>query len=560
MIIGLDVGGTHTDVVLLNQEGLVKKIKVPTDAADLFKTVLTGLEKITEDVDLQKISRIVLSTTLTTNAIVQKKIQPVGIIVTSGPGIDPESFRTHTHYFTVSGAMDHRGREIEPIDPNEIRRIADRLKDEGIRYVGVVGKFSARNPNHEIKIKDTLKDSFEKVFMGHRVSGTLNFPRRIATTFINASVYPLHKLFFEAVKKSLEQKGLEVPIHLLKADGGTMSFDASIGFPGQTILSGPAASVMGSIPFASDQDDTVVLDIGGTTTDMAVLINRVPVLEPLGIELDGYKTLIRSLKTRSVGLGGDSWVRVSNGKLCVGPERMGPAMAYGGPSLTPTDALFALGKVSNGDREKAVKGMEPVAKELGFSIEEAALKIFDHTCREILREVGDMIAAINSKPVYTIHELLEGYQVRPTKILVMGGPAPYFAKHLEEISDVTVSAVPGWETANATGAALARTTCEVTLFADTEQGLVKAPEENFSESVKKDFSKQAAIQKAFDLLKQKALKSGAKAEDLEMEVLEDLQFNMVRGFYTSGKNIRIKVQVKPGLIHGYDAILKGLSK
>ncbi|MBW2010926.1 MAG: hydantoinase/oxoprolinase family protein, partial [Deltaproteobacteria bacterium] len=82
MIIGLDVGGTHTDVVLLNQEGLVKKIKVPTDAADLFKTVLPGLEKITEDIDPQKISRIVLSTTLTTNAIVQKKIQPVGIIVT----------------------------------------------------------------------------------------------------------------------------------------------------------------------------------------------------------------------------------------------------------------------------------------------------------------------------------------------------------------------------------------------------------------------------------------------------------------------------------------------
>ena len=113
--------------------------------------------------------------------------------------------------------------------------------------------------------------------------------------------------------------------------------------------------------------------------------------------------------------------------------------------------------------------------------------------------------------------------------------------------------------ANAIGAALARTTCEVTLFADTQQEIVSAPEENFAEPVDRNFSKEMAVEKAFGLLRDKAIKIGADTEDLEMEVTESLQFNMVRGFYTAGRNIRVKVQVKPGLIHGYRAIAERLA-
>lgn len=561
MIIGLDVGGTHTDVVLLGTEGVAKEVKVLTDPSDLFNTVLTSLERITDGIKPDTISRVVLSTTLTTNAIVQEKIPQVGMIVSSGPGIDPEFFRTSSHYFTVSGSIDHRGREIEPVDREEIIKIADRLKKDGIRHIGVISKFSVRNPDHELKINKILNNSFEKVFLGHQISGNLNFPRRIATTYMNAAVYPIHKKFFQAVKKSLGKKGLQVPIHILKADGGTMSFEASIDFPGQTILSGPAASVMGAIAFASEDEESLVLDIGGTTTDMAILINRVPVLNPLGIRIGSYKTLIRSLETRSIGVGGDSVVKVKDGRLQVGPERLGPAMAYGGHVPTPTDALFALGiKVTDdGDREKSIRGLNSIAKSLGTSIEDTAFNIFDLSCRKILKGAWDMINRINSKPVYTIHEAQEGHKVKPKKILVLGGPAPYFAKHLEKLSDIKVSVVPRWEVANAIGAALARTTCEVTLFADTEQGIASAPEENFSETITKDFSKKDAIDKACDLLRRKAFQKGANADDLEMEVVEDLQFNMVRRFYTTGKNIRVKVQVKPGLIHEYDSIAKKLT-
>ena len=162
MIIGLDVGGTHTDVVLLGDNGLEKEIKVLTDPSDLYKSVLSGLTEITTGIDPKRIHRIVLSTTLTTNAIAQKKTPPVGMIVSSGPGIDPEEYRTNDHYFTVSGSINHRGREIEPINSDEILGIGKQLKQMGIRYVGVVGKFSVRNPVHEINIKSLLENHLKK--------------------------------------------------------------------------------------------------------------------------------------------------------------------------------------------------------------------------------------------------------------------------------------------------------------------------------------------------------------------------------------------------------------
>src|SRR6056297_3571951 len=191
MIIGLDVGGTHTDVVLIGKDGLEKQIKVPTDTSALFHTVLTGLEKITENVAIDQISHAVLSTTLTTNSIVQEKLTPAGMIVSGGPGIDPEAFRTNAHYHVVPGAIDHSGREIQKIDPARVKAAADQLENDGIRQVGVVGKFSARNPIHERQIEEIIRGRFEKVFLGHLISGNFGFPRRINTAYLNTSVYPV---------------------------------------------------------------------------------------------------------------------------------------------------------------------------------------------------------------------------------------------------------------------------------------------------------------------------------------------------------------------------------
>ncbi len=554
MIIGLDVGGTHTDAVLLSKQGLERQIKVPTDTSNLFKTVLTGFNHLLEDIPIGKIKRVVISTTLTTNAIVQKKLNTVGTIVSSGPGIDPEWYRIDANYHAVGGSIDHRGREREPLDHEEILAIARRIKEKNITILGVIGKFSVRNPAHEREIRDLLKDQFETIFLGHHVSGNLNFPRRIATVHLNASVYEMHRDFFHAVKNSLEQKGLQIPIQILKADGGTMNLESSMAFPGQTILSGPAASVMGSIAYAPGDMDAMVLDIGGTTTDIAILVDKVPLLEPLGIRRGKYKSLIRSLKTHSRGIGGDSHVRVEEGNLEIGPGRLGPAMAFGGPAPTPTDALVFLKKMNTGDPRLAQRGMTDIAQALGLSPEAAAQAIFKKTCTMILDQAQALIHRINTKPVYTVHEFLAGYAIEPQKILLLGGPAPYFAQEIEALSGISTEVVPASSVANAIGAALARTTCEITLLADTEQQKAMAPEEDFTTRISQKFTEEDAVETTHELLLKKALKSGADTEDMAVEIIEYQKFNIVRNFSPRGKIFKVKMQVKPGLIKAYDAV------
>jgi len=557
MIIGLDVGGTNTDAVLLSSNGIEKKIKVPTDSADLFNTILSSFTQLLDNIDPKKVKRVVISTTLTTNAIVQKNMDPIGMIVSAGPGIDPEVFRTGEHYYCVTGSINHRGREKAPVNTMEIEDIAKKLKKAGIEYVGVVGKFCVRNPSHEILIKRILNKYFKKVFLGYRVSGNLNFPRRIATTHLNAAVFSLHKSFFEAVKQSLEKKGLTIPIQILKADGGTMSLESSMSFPGQTVLSGPAASIMGAIPYATEKQDAIVLDIGGTTTDIAILVDKTPLLEPVGIRRGQYKSLIRSLLTESKGIGGDSVIRVIDKELVIGPDRHGPAMAFGGPDPTPTDALFVLGLMKDGDQKNAQKGIGKIARKLELTDKEAADQIFKKCCTVILKKTFEMIDKLNSKPVYTVHEFLEGYKISPRKILLLGGPAPYFAKKIKELYQIETDVVPEFSVANAIGAALARTTCEVSLNADTELGIMTAHEEDFAEPISKTYSDDDLIKTAHTLLKEKAISSGADPDNLdEVEVIEFQKFNIVRNFSPRGKIFRTKMQLKPGLIKGFEKVLQ----
>ena len=551
MIIGLDVGGTHTDAILLDKSGLIRKVKVPTDPQNLFETILQALEATISGIDPKAISRAVLSTTLATNLVVQQQLPSVGMVVAGGPGIDPEHFRTNESYSVVKGALDHRGREIESLDRDQIVALGESFQRQEIRYAGVVSKFSVRNPQHENAMADILAPYVEQVFKGHRFSGSLNFPRRIATTYLNAAVYPTYRKFFEAVQQSLAKRGLSMPILILKPDGGNMSFEASLDYPAQTILSGPSASVMGTLAHAPCDGTSLVLDIGGTTTDMAVLIDGIPLLAPQGIEIPPFKTLIRALQTQSIGIGGDSTVRLRNGEVAIGPDRIGKAMAYGGPTPTPTDAFCVLGLSKDGDQEKAREGLSPIADALGLSVEQAAEKIFESACQSILDAAEKMVESINSKPVYTVHEVWKGSKISPDQLMVLGGPAPQFGEKLSSMFHGAVTVVPHWDVANAIGCALARTTSELTLFADTAQQVLSVPGEHYNSSISSHFGLEDARQVAHELLREKALRRGAGEKQVQSEITEESEFNMIRGFHTVGKNIRVQAQIKPGLIDGY---------
>jgi len=154
--------------------------------------------------------------------------------------------------------------------------------------------------------------------------------------------------------------------------------------------------------------DAISLDIGGTTTDISIFADGIPLFEAFGVTINENKTLIRGLRNKSIGVGGDSIVRFQEGKLMIGPEREGPAAALGGPFPTPTDAMIVLGFTKIGDQTRATHSLLPIADSLRCSVFDAARTIFHETCVKIATQVREVIMEVNNEPVYTIHDLLEG--------------------------------------------------------------------------------------------------------------------------------------------------------
>ena len=559
MILGIDVGGTHTDAVLIDRFTLVKKAKVPTNEKNLLASLLEVTDELVDDAALACLEKVVLSTTLSTNAIVQNKVDRVGLMLACGPGLPPSLLGVNEDAFFLSGYVNHRGIEIFGIDREEASRVSELCQSRGIDHVGIVGKFSTRNPELETELAKIVGDRFHHLTLGHSLSGHLNFPRRIATAYLNEAIWDRYNRFVGDVLHFVRTRGIAAPIYILKADGGTFDIGQSVEFPVQTILSGPAASIMGIVTMTGCDKDAIALDIGGTTTDIAVFADGVPLLEAFGVTIEGRKTLIRGLRTRSIGVGGDSVVRLREGALTIGPDREGPAAAFGGAFPTPTDAMIVLGMTCIGNHDKAAAALQPVAEGMNCTIGNAAEAIFRETCQKIAFHVRQVIEEINNQPVYTIHELLEGRSIRPKILYVVGGPAEPMAPEIGRLLGCEARIPAHAEVANAIGAALARTTAELTLIADTERRIMTIAEEGLRLDIPSGFTRADAICVAREKLREKALKMGAKNDELEIEVVEALEFNMVREYYTTGKNIRVKVQIKPGTVSGFnpgDALCK----
>jgi N-methylhydantoinase A len=313
MILGIDIGGTHTDAVCIDEKKIVSTAKTPT-GEDLVNSIVEVVRSL--GIDYSKVGRVVLSTTLSTNSIIERKFPPTGMIVSAGPGIDPRVYFLTEDFYLVDGAIDHRGREYIPLNREQVVNVAGALKEKGITGVGIVSKFSVRNSAHETMIQSLIDKHFENISMGHTMSGSLAFPRRINTTFFNTAVMPVQVRFVESVQQALQELGIHASMLFLKADGGTYSSSAADRLPVETILSGPAASMMGAVALCRDlSTTTLVLDVGGTTTDIGVLINGIPILEPMGVNIDGLKTLVRGLKVVSVGVGGDSCVHLDGDNI-----------------------------------------------------------------------------------------------------------------------------------------------------------------------------------------------------------------------------------------------------
>lgn len=551
MLVGIDVGGTHTDAVLIARDGVKACVKLRTNHDNLLASVRDALSSIAAVAGPEGISRLNLSTTLSTNAIVEGKTERVGLFVTAGPGIDPASYRMGLDFHVIGGAIDHRGAEIAPLDREAAKAAVAACRQDGIRVFAAAGKFSTRNPAHEIALAELIGPEAEYTALGHAFSGRLGFGRRAATAYLNSAVWRVFNRFADAVEHSVADLGISPRISVLKADGGTMPLSQSRSQPVQSILSGPAASVMGIIAVCDIREDSVILDIGGTTTDMAVFADGAPLVENEGIAISGHPTLVRALKTRSIGVGGDSALRVTPEGIMVGPVRHGPPMALGGDRPTLVDALNVQNVIAYGDQAASFRGLSELAAGTGLDPETLADYAIGGAINKIREEVAAFIREINDTPVYTIFELLEGKKVRPSRVYVMGGPALALSALLQDAFSEEVIVPDNFAVANAIGAALARPTSSVELFADTARGRMLIPSLGLTEAIPADYDLARAEADAARRLTEHLCDIGAEECGSDVERLEGSSFNMVEDSRLTGRNIRVVCQVRPGVRPDY---------
>lgn len=551
MYLGIDAGGTHTDAVLVHEGRVLCAAKVPTEHDNLPASVAAVLAALPAR-ELRQTRRVTLGTTLAVNALVQDKADAVGLALSAGPGMAAARFALGQYVTVVPGGLDHRGVEVTALSTKGLAKVAEGWREQGVRAFAVVSKFSPRNPAHEQAMAAVLAP-YGTVTQGHCLSGQLNFPRRMVAAWLNSAVWCVHNNFLDAVEESLLGAGIHAPARLLKADGGATPLALSRQQPVDSILSGPAASVMGVMALCDVCEDSILLDVGGTTTDIALYAAGSPVLDRDGMRIfcagQERRTSVRALAARSLGVGGDSLLTVCEGEVLVGPQRRGPAMAFGGTHPTLLDALNILPcsgeALRAGQSGLSRQGMEALAQVHGLDVLHLARQAARVAAQSIARGVGDLLRHVNGHPVYTLAALLEGRSIKPRKIWLVGGPALLMRELLEQALGLPVTVPDNAAVANAVGAALTLPTAQLELFADTTQGIMRVPALDVRRDISRQYTLAAAQQDALELLQQHR---AGEEEAQGVEVVEAEMFATLDDRGHGGKDIRVRCQLTPGIV------------
>lgn len=544
MLLGIDVGGTFTDAVVIDGGVICAQAKKPTTHDAVLRGILQALDAVLAGTDAAQIERVVISSTIVTNALTEGKTQPVFLAVMTGPGMNVKGCFPVEPYL-VSGYVDHRGKITARVDFSKHYGLLD--KPGGAQAAAVSGKFAVRNPENEYVLAHELKKSgYKKVFLGSELSGELNFIRRTNSAYFAAAVDKTFAAFGKQVEWALKERGITAPVQILKADGGTLPLEAALQQPVEAVFTGPAASVLGIEALGAPQGKSISLDVGGTTTDIAFWDNGEPLLAKKGAMIGKYPTAVRSFHMRSVGIGGDSAVKKLGHGFAVGPERAGRAVALGGSAPTLADALVTLGLVNFGDKEAAQSVLAALCHE-GETTEQAAQGILDAALDVIESAIKDMLHEWSVQPVYTVSDVISGSGFKPQQLVGVGGGAPGLIHALGKRMGLPVVIPPGGMVANAIGAALARPTVAASLRADTTEGYYLIPESGKRERLPKRFNMQAAEEILSAWLHQKA--GGWQMEGSETEVISREYFRTVHGYYDTGEIIYLRMQLKPGILY-----------
>jgi len=333
LVLGIDTGGTYTDGVLLeyNTHRIIATHKCLTTKRDFS----IGIENVIKEIELEDpsaIQMVSISTTLATNAIAEGKGKRVALFLI---GYDPDLIDSFDmgkrfatpHYYYIDGGHDLHGQEKTPLDLQELLKITKSIKNK-VDAIAVSSYFSPRNPDHEIRAQNAIASVCElPIVLGHQLSTSLGSVERATTASLNASLLAVLQEFIIAVRRAMENRGISAPLMVVRGDGTLMNDEFAAQSPVETIHSGPAASAIGG-RFLSGEDQALVLDVGGTTTDLALIKDGKVTVSETGASVSGYQTAVKAANLFSIGLGGDSHITLERGyEIAIGPERVVP-LAY----------------------------------------------------------------------------------------------------------------------------------------------------------------------------------------------------------------------------------------
>lgn len=545
--VGIDVGGTFTDAVAMMENRIIGKAKVPTVSDHLLDTILSALDKL-EIQDHRNVQRITVSTTLVTNAILQQNLPPVELLLFPGVGINLDSFAWPVPYQRLTGEIDYRGREVHPPDELEWHRLAQRLKRESTPCsIAVVGKFSHRNKQHEERLGAFLQHhcNANPIALGHHW-GQANFYRRSLTTYLDLATVNLFQRFAADLETALSLRGYAAPVRILRADGGVVPLRKIR--PVESIHSGPAASILGALAQNETRQSYLVVDIGGTTTDIGLVLSNSPLQSTKGAKIGGFTTLVRSLAVRSIPVGSDSMI-VYEDSLMLSHRRTGPAYCFGGLVPTPTDAMCYLGLVNFGDKRKAAEGLAkllPVGQRQSENLRQLAEEILALMADEIALAAADLEKEWREEPAYKIWEVLHHSETLHLQVWASGGGAQGIAPALANKLKIPVYVGKHPEVSNAIGTALARTTLSVTLHLDTyfQQYRIEETGEQGQWRGARRAQKEVA---QFLLEIARAQAREIEVEDQEL-ICEPFDFYpIIQDFETVGQIVRGAIHIPPGV-------------
>lgn len=515
--IGIDVGGTNTDAVIIDENlKLIASIKTST-TEDVMSGIEHSMHAVLSQIgeDRRRIGYAMLGTTHCTNAIVERKnLNKVCVIRLGAPATTavkpmadwPEDIKQamQVKSFIVEGGNEFDGREISPLDEEKIHEIAGWIRDNGMESAAVVAVFSPVSDAHEKRTMQILREELGEAFPVTISSeiGSVGLLERENAAILNAALVRVARTTAESFTQALEREQItDVAVYLGQNDGTLMSVDYAKRYPILTIACGPTNSIRGA-SFLTEKKNAFVVDVGGTTTDVGVLSNGFPRESMIAVEIGDIRTNFRMPDLVSIGLGGGTLIKVQpDGTVEIGPESVGyrvteEALCFGGSTLTATDIVVALGKAPGVGDPAKVAHLDPALLDQAYG----KMKAMVETCiDEMKTSSGDV------------------------EVILVGGGSILVPHQLEGASEVLLPEHFG--VANAIGSAIAQVSGQIEKVFSLE-----------------NTTREAALREAKELAVEEAISAGAAPESVEIIDIEYVPLAYL------GSAVRIRVKAVGNLI------------